>query len=43
MNCSNNLSEESRAGAGTRARIRARTCLGPGVGLKDGAGEILPG
>ena len=29
-------------GAGTGARIKAETRSGPGVGLRDGAGEILP-
>ena len=41
-----NSSEESGAGAGTgagtRVGIRAGTSSGPGVGLRDGAGEVLP-
>ena len=49
MNCLNNSSEKGGAGAGTemgteaetRARIRARTSLEPGIGLQDGAGEVL--
>ena len=42
MNCLNNLFEEGAAGAGTEVGIGARTSLGPGVGLQDGAGEVLP-
>ena len=46
MNCLNNSSEEGGAGAGTGAEIgagfRAGTSSGPGVGLQDRAGEVLP-
>ena len=42
MNVLNNSSEEGGAGAGTGAGFRAGTRLGPGVGLRDGAGEVLP-
>ena len=42
MNYLNNLLEESGAGVGTGAGIRAGTSSGPGVGLRDGAGEVLP-
>ena len=42
MNCLNNLLEEGGAGAGTRAEIRAETSLRPGIGLQDGAGDVLP-
>ena len=38
----NNSLEESRAGVRTEARIRADSSLKPGVGLQDGAGEVLP-
>ena len=43
MNFLNNSSEATGAGvgAGTRAGIKAGTRLEPGVGLRDGAGEIL--
>ena len=46
MNCLNNSLEENRAeaetGAGTGAGIRARTSLGSGVEVRDGAGGVLP-
>ena len=43
MNYLNNSSEvtEARVGAGTEAGIIADTGLGPGIGLRDGAGEVL--
>ena len=44
MNCLNNSSEAGGAGtgAGTGAGFRAGTSSGPGVGLRDKAGEVLP-
>ena len=42
MNFLNNLSEESGAGARTGAGFRAETSSGPGIELRDGAGEVLP-
>ena len=42
MNCLNNSLEEGRAGAGTGAGFRAGTSSGPGVGLQERAGEVLP-
>ena len=40
MNFLNNSSVRARAGGG--AGIRAGTWSGPGVGLQDRAGEVLP-
>ena len=42
MNCLNNSLEEIGAGAGTGAEIIAGTSLGPGIGLRDQAGEVVP-
>ena len=44
MNFLNNSSEATGAGvgAGIGAGIKAGTRSGPGVGLRDGAGEVLP-
>ena len=44
MNFLNNFLEVTRARVGveTGAGIKAGTRLGPGIGLQDGAGEILP-
>ena len=38
----NNSSKEGGAGAGTRVGIKAGTSSRPGVGLQDGAEEVLP-